>query len=468
MPEPLTDEEVDACFAILKGKAVVLAISGGRDSMALLHLFAEWRKRTAGPPRRAIAVTIDHGLRPQAATEAQWVAEHAKALGIDHVTARWEGEKPATGVQAAARNARYRLLFEHAQKLQDATPTAVVTAHNQEDQAETLLMRLARGSGLDGLAAMPTVSERGDCQLIRPFLEIPRARLTATLETRGHEWIDDPSNDSDDFERIRIRNAAAQLQALGLEPPRLALSARRLLRARRSAARTASEFFRSHVNTHDGLMGQVNLDRLIAAGEETALRTMTNLIELFGGDALPPRMRQTETLLEAIFTHHHGSRAGEHFADTQPQLQTLGGTKLHIRPGKDLCIWREWGRQPLPVVAISPGQTVIWDGRFEVSLASNAPDGLEIRALGPSIASKLMKSKAAEDLARLRAPAIKDALATLPALWAGTRLAAILYPGLKHALDELSAIAPKLTICKPKQYETAFSSEFLPPGKPRY
>ena len=194
--DPLSEAAADALLAPLGSfRAIVLAVSGGADSTALMHLAARWVLRSPSAPKLHVA-SVDHGLRPEAATEAEQVVAQAKALGLGARTLRWEGQKPAAGIQDAARRARYALLLELAIEvardvLGDLPSTAIVTAHTADDQAETVLMRLARGSGVDGLAAMPVVTrvERmsladGGMEgvaLLRPLLAVPRARLVATL-----------------------------------------------------------------------------------------------------------------------------------------------------------------------------------------------------------------------------------------------------------------------------------------------
>ena len=184
--EPLRDDELAALFSPLASFPVaILAVSGGADSVALMRLAARWQKRHAPHVILQVA-TVDHGLRANARKEADWVAQQAAALGFEHATLTWRGDKPATGIQDAARQARYRLLAEHARAAAASGPVAVVTAHTEDDQAETLLMRLARGSGLDGLTAMAEQRViEADCVLLRPLLGVSGARLRATLEAEG-------------------------------------------------------------------------------------------------------------------------------------------------------------------------------------------------------------------------------------------------------------------------------------------
>src|SRR6266481_8238852 len=163
---PLSASDAKRLFANWKAApAIVLAVSGGPDSVALMWLAARWRRSLARGPK-LVVVTVDHGLRPEAAREAREVKRQATALALTHRTLRWRGAKPKTGLPAAARDARYRLL---AQAARATGATHVLTAHTRDDQAETLLMRLLRGSGIGGLAAMARESERDGVLLARPL-----------------------------------------------------------------------------------------------------------------------------------------------------------------------------------------------------------------------------------------------------------------------------------------------------------
>jgi tRNA(Ile)-lysidine synthase len=189
---PVSAAELRSLFADLADHPVlILAVSGGPDSTALLWLAARWRKSLKHGPK-LVAVTVDHGLRKEAKREAAAVARLARKLGVAHRTVRWQGRKPATGLQEAARMARYRLLAEAARR---AGARAVLTAHTLDDQAETVLIRLTRGSGIGGLGAMARVAPLhgdGEISLIRPLLDLPKVRLVATLRRARIGWRGGP------------------------------------------------------------------------------------------------------------------------------------------------------------------------------------------------------------------------------------------------------------------------------------
>lgn len=228
----LVAEARDFFNFLSKCPAAILAVSGGPDSTALMVLAARWRRTLKRGPKLT-AITIDHGLRPEAAREAAAVHRLARKLGIAHRTVRWTGRKPKTGVQQAAREARYHLLAQAARK---AGARHVFTGHTRDDQAETVLMRLLRGSGLPGLTGMGSQvrlpHQNGDViWLMRPFLQIPKARLVATLEHAGIPYAQDPGNSDPRFTRSRLRGVMAALGAEGLTTDRLVRLADRALRA---------------------------------------------------------------------------------------------------------------------------------------------------------------------------------------------------------------------------------------------
>ncbi len=228
---PVSASEAKTLFSGLdRLPALVLAVSGGPDSVALMWLAARWRQSLKAPPK-LVAVTVDHALRKESKREAAAVARLARKLGIAHRTLAWRGVKPATGLQQAARAARYRLLGDAARA---AGGAHVLTAHTLDDQAETVLIRMSRGSGITGLAGMSRFAilpGDGQVRLVRPLLDIPKARLVATLRAAKIPFAEDPSNRDPRFARARLRGLMPALAHEGLNARRLALLARRLKRA---------------------------------------------------------------------------------------------------------------------------------------------------------------------------------------------------------------------------------------------
>ncbi|MGJ0509255.1 MAG: tRNA lysidine(34) synthetase TilS [Methylocystis sp.] len=190
---------------------LLLAVSGGPDSVALMLLCARWPGRAA---HRIDVATVDHGLRPGSRDEAEQVGNWARALGFTHHLLSWAGEKPATRIQERAREARYRLLADCARAI---GASAIVTAHHADDQAETILFRLTRGSGVAGLSGMSPASALGPVALLRPLLASRKSALVGLCEAAGHPYVADPSNADDAYARVRLRKLAPVLDGLGLD-----------------------------------------------------------------------------------------------------------------------------------------------------------------------------------------------------------------------------------------------------------
>jgi len=378
---PIEDCELGRLFALLEPHdRIAIGVSGGADSMALMHLLARWQHVLDDHGERRVDIlvmTVDHGLRAASGSEAEWVGEQAQLMGFDHIILRWLGRKPETGVQDAARQARYQLMIGASI---EADCGALVVAHHAQDQAETLLMRLARGSGLDGLAGMSLVSLRDGIALHRPFLEISKTRLKASLEALGAQWIDDPSNEDASYERVRLRKVMALLEPLGVSFEALTRSASRLSRARQALDEVTRAAIDDLVNCHDGAYGEIEGAGFFALPFEIRLRLLSELIGGFGGRMCAPQLSKLENAHRAL---DHASGASETYSGA------LGGALVRYdgRRNKDgrILIFREPKRgdiEPLPV--IPGGEPIMWDGRFMVSVASGivAKSGISIGPLG--------------------------------------------------------------------------------------
>jgi tRNA(Ile)-lysidine synthase len=322
---PVSAAEAKALFAsLLRFPTLVLAVSGGPDSTALLLLIARWRDRLKIAPK-LLAVTVDHGLRRAAASEARAVKALARRLGVVHRTLRWTGKKPATGLQEAAREARYRLL---ARAAKSARAGAIVTAHTLDDQAETVLMRMSRGSGLGGLGAIaPQSALPGDgpeIVLLRPLLEIPKARLMATLAHAKIPFADDASNRDPRFARARLRVLMPALAREGLSARSLARLAVRLRRAD-TAIEAAVDDAIQRLCDESG--GQIVLDaeEFFRLPAEVALRLLGRAIAGAGGQP-NTRLGKLESLYAAL--------ADAHATKTLRFRRTLGGALVTLGPSK--------------------------------------------------------------------------------------------------------------------------------------
>jgi tRNA(Ile)-lysidine synthase len=326
--QAVRDVEANTLFLGLeKLRGLVLAVSGGPDSTALLVLAARWAKRRKRAPK-LVAVTVDHGLRAQARREAAAVKRLARRLGVTHRTLRWSGKKPKSGLQEAARAARYRLL---AQAAEHAGYAHILTAHTLDDQAETVLFRLARGSGLLGLAGMAHASPlpiggEGAIFLVRPLLGIPKTRLIATLKAARVSYAEDPSNRDPRFTRARLRRLMPALAREGLDARGLARLAGRMRRVESTVefAVTAAREALAPGPWREGEPITFETARFASLPGEVALRLLGRAIAHIGDEG-PVELAKLEALYDAL--RQTDSRLRRTLAGA---LITLGNDSLTI------------------------------------------------------------------------------------------------------------------------------------------
>lgn len=367
-PKTLSPKQAaERLIADIAGPArLLVAVSGGSDSCGLLIALSKFNP--AGSGLSLFAATIDHALRPESADEARAVAALCVKHGIPHVIRRWEGEKPSTGVSAAAREARYRLLLEIADEM-DAT--AILTGHTLDDQAETIAMRAARSegegnSGLAGMAQAVLLDRRR--WLLRPFLATRRADIRAFLTREGQGWIDDPSNADPHYERVRVRGRLAQ------ESP-FDAAAQDAAAARRTAlSHAAARLVREHATVHHGVLARIDPAGL--KGDAAVRRHALSLLAaVLGGRA-----------------HALGSESMDRvmaFIDAGLPGRITAGRVIFDRRREGLYVVRE-NRGILPL-HVPPGGRVIWDGRYRITnrasadivVGPTAPDRDEALALFP-------------------------------------------------------------------------------------
>jgi tRNA(Ile)-lysidine synthase len=289
---------------------IAAAVSGGADSMALVLLLDRWARARGG---RAIALTVDHRLRPEAAAEARQVGAWLAARGIAQRSLTWEhgGAGPRSALQAKARRARYRLLAGWCRR---RGVLHLALAHHAGDQAETVLMRLARGAGIDGLAGMSASLAREGVRLIRPLLLIDPRRLRASLVAAGQEWLEDPSNRDERFERVRWRRLVLPEQRVPI-----ALAAAEIGRERRRREHDLADLL---CHARLGSTGDLDLplDRLLAVPPALALAALARCLVAVGGETYPPRRDSLERLLGNL------GRGGP--------ARTLGGCRIAVRGGR--------------------------------------------------------------------------------------------------------------------------------------
>lgn len=406
------------------GIRVAVGVSGGGDSMALALLADGWARFRGGS---ILALTVDHGLRSESGAEAARVGWWLAARGIEHRVLRWDGGKPRTGIQAAAREARHRLLSEAC--LAEGI-AYLALAHHRDDQAETVLLRLSRGSGVDGLAGMAAVrvavTAGGPVRLVRPLLSFSHDRLLATCRAFGQEWIEDPSNGSPAYARGRLRAVADLLEREGLDAAALAATARRAGRARAALEETTSRLLADAAALYPEGWIRLRREALLKTPEEIGLRALARCLATVGAAGHPPKAEALERLFAEIAG---GSMAG----------RTLAGCRIiPVRSPKrdELVIARE------PELAderatLIPGQPVWWDRRFLVRTTEEGGSPLTVARLGP--AGWRIAVAERKDLRRLGLP--EPVRCALPALWDGDRLVAVptlgVFPGGPARSDEV-------------------------------
>ncbi|NEX47837.1 tRNA lysidine(34) synthetase TilS [Pseudotabrizicola algicola] len=394
-------ESARRALSSVPGEGVVgLAVSGGGDSMAMLHLLA-------GVAARPLAVaTVDHGLRREAAAEAVQVGQVCAGLGLPHAVLRWEHGAVAGNLMEAARAARYGLLADWARAGGIGT---VLVAHTADDQAETVLLGLARAAGLDGLAGMRPAWTQGGVAFARPFLGVTRAALRGFLQDRGLWFVDDPSNDDTGFDRVKMRRALAGLAGVGITAPGLAAVARHLAAVQADLRGLVADAAARLVVERAGAL-EIDRAGFAALPGEVARRLVQAAVMWMSGALHVPRAAGLAQMVAALGA---GGSA------------TLGGCRMMPRGG--LAVLVREPRSLGPEVPLG----AVWDGRWQV------------QGTGPGV----VRALGAEGLAQVpdwRAAGLARAVAvTTPAVWEGGRLLAV--PALGFGLTDRQDITATLT-----------------------
>lgn len=273
----------------LDNAEIALAISGGADSICMGKLAAEEALLSGN---NYIALIVDHGLRKESAQEAALVKKRLSDIGIESVILKWSGDKPTSNIQEQAREARYKLLLEYCES---HNIKYLLTAHNKNDQAETVLMRILRGSGVDGVAGISISHKINGVNILRPLLEFSRDEIIATLKHYGIDWIEDPSNQNEKFERVRIRNLISSQVDKDTWLDRFSLLAKN--------ARRTKDFLDLQVNKFIG--GNVEISKLgyvkfkasdFNIHEEMKLRVLAKLLMIVSGKKKRHRLSSLENV----------------------------------------------------------------------------------------------------------------------------------------------------------------------------
>lgn len=378
-----------------------VGVSGGADSMALALLAHDWCLARGG---QAIAVTVDHGLRKEAADEARWVASELARYGIAHITKVWQGAKPTGAVQEKARQARYQIFDD---LMRDTGVFHLLIAHHAGDQRETIAMRQDRGLTVLGQAGMSARRFLRHGRLLRPLLGIRKNDLVATLMARGQGWIEDPSNRDEKFERVRVR------KTLGTKPTSV-FDGQQDIARRLSLEKHIGRLLAAAVSVHACGVAIVDPKVLLAPGvdTDTAMHTLGQVVRTVGGAVYMPAM---EKLRGAI----------DRFAADVSACISLGGCILHGRKG-GICVHREFGRMvqgpiTLDTESLPKSMVVRFDNRFDWQ-ADDACVSRQSRLwIGPLGLCDVFHTKSFRAALREFAPFIgnlpRAALASMPSLY---------------------------------------------------
>ena len=407
----LTHSQIDDLFSSFSGQgAVGLAVSGGGDSMALMHLFAEWRKRFPLDNSRDVVFSVDHGVREGAAEEVQMVLSCAEELGFVAVPLKVGGLDKGASLQERARRARYEVI---ASEMKVMGLSCLLTAHTLDDQAETFLMRLRRGSGIDGLSSMFPRRELYGVQIMRPLLSPNGQVLRKLLKQRGVSWVEDPSNENEDFERVEVRNLLKSLDVDGRLSEMIGQTVCRLQRGRIALEDQALGFIKTHLNIHRIGVLQVKLDDYFELPLDVQIRVLRRVLLAFGAEG-----RSLSSLEGGA--HHLASMREEKFV--------LAGVMCEKRMDGFYQFSRESGRAPFEIIERDFGtdqRMVIWDNRIRVMVPEDFKGVLKFRGFTKSEISQLAEKYKGLGQAYPRFAIARSILPSVVGVWSEGQLLAV-------------------------------------------
>lgn len=392
-----------------RAPCLAVAVSGGRDSMALALLAKDWADAQGG---QVLAVTVDHGLRPESSIEAEQVGRWMAARGIAHHALRWETPEQESGIEAAARTARYALLetFCRAQGV-----LHLLVGHHQDDQIETHVMRRLRGSGVAGLAGMAAIREMTGMRVLRPLLCTPRARIAATLRSRGQGWIEDPSNQDIQFARARMRVSG--------ESGVSAADVREHGHARVAHERAAAELAARAVGVDPSGFAWLDIQAFREGPDHISRTVLANVITCVSGRVYPPRGARLDRLWARII------------AGDMDRARTLAGCIIRPAGSGKICVLREMSG--VSAAVHRPRATMRWDNRFALILGGPAGDRHVLDAVGRGDQSQIAELAGVLGLPR-------DVCSVLPALFEDERIVA--YPSFRPIVDPSDPTLRKLYV----------------------
>ena len=356
-------EKIISNLASLKLNSCGIAVSGGSDSMALLHILTDWE--SAAKPNIFVA-SIDHGLRSESISEVEFVKKICEKKKVEHVSLapHTKLSKAQGNLQDNARSARYQLLEKWAisKNLQ-----CILLGHTLDDQEENLLMRFFRGSGVDGLVSMEEVVIRNEILWIRPLLKSRKEDLRNYLRNNNYSWIDDPSNFDDKYQRVKVRTLLQQLKSNNIIASNFVKTADHMLRASKLSKETAISSSKSLLSCNG--VGQITFEgrKFSKLFEDTQYRILAGIISWFSGVFYKPRFSQLENLHKKIISDRNLAGA------------TLGGTVFKKKNGI-VTVTRELAS--VKEDHLIKDQKLIWDNRWLITFKSRVQSKLNIKPYG--------------------------------------------------------------------------------------
>ena len=357
---PLTDSRICGLFSsYINHDRIALAVSGGRDSMALMYLVYRWKAHLALNIEIEV-LTVNHNLRKAAEDECGFVQKIAKNYGFKHKVLIWEHEHVETSIQEKARKARYQLMLDY---VREENIDTILTAHTSDDNIETFIMRLAKGSGLDGLKSINVIRHADGIQIERPLLSLSRSLTTEILRSTGNEWLDDPTNEDERFERVKIRNNISSLSSLNISSGNLTKTIQRLTRAHESISFFTNLVSQELVELSELGHADVNFDKLRNYPKEIILRVLAKALTDINGGTV------SLSSLEAVFAE---------LIKTE-RCKTLNGCQIIPQKNKYVIVRENRGISP---AEIKINERISWDGRFDVHLKSCDNTNIVIDQIG--------------------------------------------------------------------------------------
>ena len=396
--------EVKLFNKYIDDKPIALAVSGGPDSTAMMQIAALSKKLKNN---NVTVIVVDHGLREESKNEANIVGQNAKLLGFKFKILKWDGVKPKTRIQEIARKTRYKLMTSWCKK---KGIEKLFLAHHLDDQVETFLMRLGKGSGVDGLAVMNYVTEISSLKLVRPFLEIPKTRFIKILSITNLEWISDPSNFNSDYKRSRIRKILPILSKEGINSKQIGLVIKRMRSAKDALNTQTNILLKKYLSNVDNVAYFLNKELLKDVKEkEILLRVLEKIFMNISGSIYPPRRNKLENIISWILKNNN------------IKAKTLTGVVVRKRKS-ELIFYRE-PDDCYKSVNIRPltSRYSCWDDRF--FLKANKSNDLQIRALGDVGITILKEEKILKRQGFQNVPL--SAWKTVPGVWSKKRLISV-------------------------------------------